>query len=570
MNDRRALEIRSLTKRYGDTVAVQDLSFAVPHGSVTGFLGPNGAGSPRRCGSSSGSPRRRRARRSCWVAVRRARATARTRRSSLELTGFHPGRTARNHLLVVAIQGGLGTGGVDRALEATGMTTFASGRVGKFSLGMKQRLALSAALLGEPEVLVLDEPANGLDPAGVAWLRSFLRSFASNGGAVLVSSHILSEVAEVADGVVVIDHGRMVHEGPTGDLTAGGSVVIVRSPDAARLRPALEADGATVTDAEGALEVAGLSIERVGELAARDGLDPARAADARPHARAGVPLPHRAAGRPRRSAGAPRGAPEERPAVITLVRAEVLKLRTTRLWIVLLGVSVAVVGLDRRRGPGLRPGGDPEARALHDLNTVADVRMLLSIGGSPRRWRLVLGATMTTSEYRYGTVGITYLATPRRPRVVTAKMFAAVPVGALFGLVGASVPVLVALVWFATKGRSVPLDGTIPSSLQIGLQALFAAVMGVAVGAMLRNQVAAIVGLLVWVLVVESIVSGLIPVTAKWLPFSGAAGAFSSQASDRLFGRPGAGLLMAAYVVLGWAAAAWFERHRDVLSRQLG
>ena len=192
--------------------------------------------------------------------------------ASLELSGFHPGRTARNHLRVVAMQGGLGSGEVDRALEATGMTTFASRRVGKFSLGMKQRLALSAALLGEPEVLVLDEPANGLDPAGVAWLRSFLRSFVANGGAVLISSHILAEVAEVADRVVVIDHGRMVHEGPTGSLTADGSVVIVRSPDAARLRSAMEAEGATIADVDGVLEVSGLAIERVGELAARDGL----------------------------------------------------------------------------------------------------------------------------------------------------------------------------------------------------------------------------------------------------------------------------------------------------------
>ena len=251
--------------------------------------------------------------------------------------------------------------------------------------------------------------------------------------------------------------------------------------------------------------------------------------------------------------------------MITLVRAEVLKLRTTRLWIVLLGVSVAVVGLIVVAVLASTPGRDPEARALHDLNTVADVRMLLSIGGIAATLALVLGATMTTTEYRYGTAGITYLATPRRPRVVTAKMLAAVPVGALFGLVGASVPVLVALAWFATKGRSVPLDHTIPLEiLQIGLQALFAAVMGVAVGAVLRNQVAAIVGLLVWVLVVESIVSALIPVTAKWLPFSGAAGAFSSQASDRLFARPEAGLLMAGYVVLGWAAAVWFESRRDV------
>jgi ABC-type transport system involved in multi-copper enzyme maturation permease subunit len=251
--------------------------------------------------------------------------------------------------------------------------------------------------------------------------------------------------------------------------------------------------------------------------------------------------------------------------VITLVRAEVLKLRTTRLWIVLLGASVAVVALIVVAVLASTPGGDPEARALHDLKTVADVRTLLSIGGIAATLALVLGATMTTSEYRYGTAGITYLATPRRPRVVTAKMLAAVPVGALFGLVGGSVPVLVALAWFAAKSRSLPLDGTIPLEiLQIGLQSLYAAVMGVAVGAVLRNQVAAIVGLLVWVLVVESIVSSLIPVTARWLPFSGAAGAFSSQASDRLFGRPAAGSLMAAYVVLGWAAAVWFERHRDV------
>jgi ABC-2 type transport system ATP-binding protein len=273
MDERPALEIRSLTKRYGDTVAVQDLSFAVPHGSVTGFLGPNGAGKSTTMrvllGLAAATQGETFVLGSPYVGLERPLGRV---GASLELAGFHPGRTARNHLRVVAMQGGLGTGGVDRALEATGMTTYASGRVGKFSLGMKQRLALSAALLGEPEVLVLDEPANGLDPAGVAWLRSFLRSFADNGGAVLISSHILSEVAEVADRVVVIDHGRMVHEGPTESLTAQGSVVIVRSPDAARLRPALEAQGATVTDAEGALEVTGLPIERVGELAARDSL----------------------------------------------------------------------------------------------------------------------------------------------------------------------------------------------------------------------------------------------------------------------------------------------------------
>ena len=267
-----ALEIRSLTKRYASTVAVDDLSFVVPRGSVTGFLGPNGAGKTTTMrvllGLAAptlgetyvlGSP---------YVELERP---LRRVGASLEVTGFHPGRTARNHLRVLAFQGGLDTARVDPALEATGMSGFASQRVGGFSSGMKQRLALSAALLGEPDVLVLDEPANGLDPAGVAWLRAFLRSFASAGGAALISSHILAEVAEVADRVVVIDGGRKLHEGPTGDLTAG-SVVVVRSPEAPRLRTALEADGATVTETDGALEVNGLAIERVGELAAQDGL----------------------------------------------------------------------------------------------------------------------------------------------------------------------------------------------------------------------------------------------------------------------------------------------------------
>jgi ABC-2 type transport system permease protein len=250
--------------------------------------------------------------------------------------------------------------------------------------------------------------------------------------------------------------------------------------------------------------------------------------------------------------------------VIRLVRVELLKVRSTRLWIVLLTAIVGVVALIVFAVLATS-SQDPQARALHDLRTVADVRTLLSIGGLASILALVLGATMSTSEYRYGTAGTTYLATPRRARVVTAKMLAAVPVGAVFGLVGGCVPLLVALVWFAAKGHTVPLDGTIAIViLEIGLQALFGAVMGVAVGAILRSQVAAIVGLLVWVLVVESIVSGLVPVTAKWFPFSGAGGAFDSQASSNLFARPQAAVLMAAYVVAAWAIAVWYERRRDV------
>ncbi|MGZ4131730.1 MAG: ABC transporter ATP-binding protein [Actinomycetota bacterium] len=273
MNDAPALEVRGLTKRYGATLAVDDLTFAVPRGSVTGFLGPNGAGktttmrvllglaSPT-AGSAFvlGSP---------YAALTEPLHKV---GASLEVTGFHPGRTAIGHLRVVAAQGGLDPARIDHVLAVTGMTEFASRRVGGYSSGMKQRLALSAALLGKPEVLVLDEPANGLDPAGVAWLRGFLRSFAQEGGAVLISSHILAEVAEVADRVVVIDRGRLLRDGPVSELTADGSVVVVRSPQAERLGRALVSEGASVREADGALEVSGLPIERIGELAARDGV----------------------------------------------------------------------------------------------------------------------------------------------------------------------------------------------------------------------------------------------------------------------------------------------------------
>ena len=250
--------------------------------------------------------------------------------------------------------------------------------------------------------------------------------------------------------------------------------------------------------------------------------------------------------------------------MIRLVRVELLKLRTTRLWVVLLGIAVLIPALIVVAVLAT-PGRDPQSHALHELSTVADVRQLLAVGGLAATLALVLGATMSTTEYRYGTAGVTYLATPRRQRVVTSKMVAAAPVGVVYGWIGGCVPLLVALLWFAIRSRTVPLDGSITTQiLQMGLQALFAAVMGVAVGAILRNQVAAIVGLLVWVTAVEPIVSALIPVTAKWFPFSGAAGAFSDQTSRHLFGRPTAAVLMAVYVILAWAVAVWLERRRDV------
>jgi ABC-2 type transport system ATP-binding protein len=268
-----AIEIRGLSKRFGNVLAVDDLSFSVPRGSVTGFLGPNGAGktTTMRCLLGLASPTSGEA---LVLGCRYETLTDPLRHvgAALEVTGFHPGRTARQHLRVTAIQGRLDPGRSTAVLEATGMTGYAARRVGGFSSGMRQRLALATALMGDPEVLVLDEPANGLDPAGVAWLRGALRGFAERGGAVLISSHILSEVQEVADRVVVLANGRRISEGDMDVLMAAGGGIVVRSPHAATLATALTSAGATVErTADDALTVTGMPIERVGELAAQAG-----------------------------------------------------------------------------------------------------------------------------------------------------------------------------------------------------------------------------------------------------------------------------------------------------------
>jgi ABC-2 type transport system ATP-binding protein len=268
-----AIEVEALTKRFGDVVAVDGLTFSVPRGSVTGFLGPNGAGKTTTmrvllglARSTSGATR------VLGAPYERLERPMTRIGAALEVTGFHPGRTARNHLAIVGMEADLPAGRVDEALAKTGMAEYADRRVGGFSSGMRQRLALATALLGDPQVLILDEPANGLDPAGVAWLRGFLRSFAASGGSVLISSHILAEVAEVADRVVVINRGHLVTEGPVSVLTgSGGGVVIARTPDASRLADALRRAGASVEAGDDTLTIGGIAIERVGEIALASG-----------------------------------------------------------------------------------------------------------------------------------------------------------------------------------------------------------------------------------------------------------------------------------------------------------
>jgi ABC-2 type transport system ATP-binding protein len=217
------VRIGSLTKRYGDVVAVDDVTFVLDAGTVTGFLGPNGAGKTTTLRVLLGlaEPTAGEA----LVFGRRYKDLDQPVRSVgavLESNDFHPGRTGRDHLRMLALASEITPGRVEEVLALVELEAAAARRVKTYSLGMRQRLGLAGALLGGPELLVLDEPANGLDPAGVHWLRSFLRRFAERGGTVVVASHVLAEVAQAVDQVVIIDRGRLVAISAIDELTAGG------------------------------------------------------------------------------------------------------------------------------------------------------------------------------------------------------------------------------------------------------------------------------------------------------------------------------------------------------------
>jgi ABC-2 type transport system ATP-binding protein len=217
---------QSLTKHYRDVVAVDGISFTLEAGTVTGFLGPNGAGKTTTLKMLLGlaEPTAGEA----HVFGRRYRDLDQPTRhvgAVLESGDFHPGRSGRDHLRALALAADLPLGRVDEVLELVGLGTGARRRVRTYSLGMRQRLGLAAALLGDPELLILDEPANGLDPAGVRWLRTFLRDLAGQGRTVLVSSHLLAEVAQTVDHVVIIDHGRLLANRPLGDLGRDGQTL---------------------------------------------------------------------------------------------------------------------------------------------------------------------------------------------------------------------------------------------------------------------------------------------------------------------------------------------------------
>ncbi|WP_102193455.1 ABC transporter ATP-binding protein [Microbacterium aurantiacum] len=215
------IEVRGISKRFGDVTAVDDITFNAEPGRVTGFLGPNGAGKSTTLRILLGLSRPDSgAALLGGVRYRDLRMPARTVGAVLDIAGAHPAMTARAHLGVSAALAGIDDHRVDEVAAITGITGFLDRRIRGFSTGMQQRLAIANALLGDPRVLVLDEPSNGLDPAGIAWLRSFLRSFASGGGTVLLSSHVLSELEQCIDDLALIDGGRLVWAGPLAGFVA--------------------------------------------------------------------------------------------------------------------------------------------------------------------------------------------------------------------------------------------------------------------------------------------------------------------------------------------------------------
>jgi ABC-2 type transport system ATP-binding protein len=268
------IEVADLTKRFGATLAVDDLSFSVEPGRITGFLGPNGAGKSTTMRAILGLVRPT-AGRTAVLGRPYSELEDPVRRVGVLLETFdaHPGRTGRNHLRVVALAGGIPRSRVDEVLALVDMSTAARRRVKGYSLGMRQRLGLAAALLGDPEVLVLDEPANGLDPQGIRWLRDFLRSLATEGRTILVSSHVLSEVAQTVDDVVIIHRGSLVRQAAMAEVEAmAAGATSVRSPDAERLAHLLgEASLEAHVVGDGRLAV-NAAPERVGEIAAVHGV----------------------------------------------------------------------------------------------------------------------------------------------------------------------------------------------------------------------------------------------------------------------------------------------------------
>lgn len=269
------LKIDHLTKRYKDTLAVDDLDFEVKPGVVTGFLGPNGSGKSTTMRVILGLDHPTKGRATInGKDYADLKSPLREVGALLDAKAVHPGRSARNHLRALAVSNKIKLSRVDEVLEFVGISSVANKKVGGFSLGMSQRLGIAGALLGDPGVLLFDEPVNGLDPEGIRWIREFFRSLAKEGRTVFVSSHLMSEMAVSADQIIVIGRGRFITQGSVDELTATAKgTVFVRSSEPSKLASVIqEHNGVVVQNAESGLTIGALSSDRIGELAFAAGI----------------------------------------------------------------------------------------------------------------------------------------------------------------------------------------------------------------------------------------------------------------------------------------------------------
>lgn len=264
----------NLSKHYRKKIAVNDISFEVETGKVTGFLGPNGAGKSTTMRLMLGLDNGEGATLFDDKKLHQYSKPSQIVGILLEAKAFHPTRTARNHLKVLAAAGNISDSRVDEVLELVGLSNVAKKKPGKFSLGMSQRLGIAAAILGEPKYLLLDEPANGLDPEGIAWLRQFLKDYASQGNAVFVSSHLLSEMSQMADNVVVIGKGELIASTSVKEIIAGSAhkSVFVRSPQKAKLLKVLKNANLNAQEKDNGIHISGANTDEVGKIAFTSGL----------------------------------------------------------------------------------------------------------------------------------------------------------------------------------------------------------------------------------------------------------------------------------------------------------
>lgn len=268
------ITVSNLTKKYRKKLAVDDISFVVETGKVTGFLGPNGAGKSTTMrlmlGLDEGSGVTTYDDKRLYEYARPSQVVG----ILLEAKAFHPTRTARNHLKILAAAGGISDTRVDEALDMVGLKDVAKKRPGKFSLGMSQRLGIAAAILGNPKYLMLDEPANGLDPEGIAWLRQFIKDYADQGNAVFVSSHLLSEMSQMADNIVVIGKGKLIASTSMAELVAGSahSGIYVRVSDISKMVVTLKQTGHTYVKLDDGIKVANVTTDEIGKLAFEAGV----------------------------------------------------------------------------------------------------------------------------------------------------------------------------------------------------------------------------------------------------------------------------------------------------------